>query len=536
MGAGASSLETLQNTLHLRPIWVPLSLLPTPSQWGEWGFWANVIRVPSYALFLGLMGMLLGPPSPRRGYFIFLSVFSIIMALGPYVGLWKIVHSLPGLTQLRFPFWWVFLLPICVSFFCAHGIDHLLSLPTGFPPKVRRGLKSLLIVGLAAGAIFLLRYKDEMSTKTRMALENSLLLTGLLLLCAVGMIIGAFVSLRPGAARRGVLLGVTSTVISLFASIAFAINDPMVIRSLSAIGWKENNPPSGPQMFRTATDLSPYDVWMKNAIRRHYNYTPNLTVLNGTLTTGHYFSLFPYWSANMSTWSQEALKGNKTKQVYLNLGSARQLFRSDESIFENVGFAGEESLNRAKIYENQNAVSRAMVVSSYRLFDDEGALIEFLESSTDFDPRRDMVILRRDAEAWNLRAYEISGGPTTIPPKATIVVERPDRLEIELDRTAPNVAFLVLSDTFYPGWKASVDGVNQEVLRVNYAFRGVQLPGGSKRVVFTFDPLIPDGALPLPTFFLFAVGVSVLLRHYLNRSGSVRKNSQSIGRVTHSEK
>jgi hypothetical protein len=509
----AKSLEILQNTLHLTPIWAPWSLFPTPPRWGGWIYWSNVVRFPIYALFLSVLGMLPGAMAPRRGYFIFLCVFTILMALGPYVGLWKIVHSLPGLNQLRFPFRWLFLLPICISYFSANGVDNLLNLPNGFLSKtVRWSLRSILIVCLAAGGTFLIRYNRELLLTTWMALETSPWFTGLLWLSTIGMVIAAFLSLTAGASRHGVVLGITLTIISLFATIAFLIQDPMVIRNLAMIGWKGDSPSSESQTFRTSTDLSPYDVWMTNTIHRHYNYTPNLTVLNGTLTTGYYFSFFPYWSANVSTWGSEALKGDKKKQVYLNLSSAKWFFLSDDSISEKMGFSA-GSFNGMKAFENSNALTRAAVVSSYRLFDNESALVDFLESSTDFDPRRELVILRHDAEAWGLQSFKTTSKPAGIPPKAAIMTERPDRIEIKIDPPSQRGEFLVLSDTYYPGWKATVDGVRQEVLRVNYAFRGIKLPEGSRKVVFSFDPLVPDAALPLPTLILSVLGVAMLVRY-----------------------
>lgn len=527
-GAG-KSLEALQNTLYLNPLWAPLSLFPTPPRGGDWEFYSSSLHFPFYALFIGFIGVLLVKQAPRRGYFIFLCMFSILMALGPHVGLWKIVHSLPGLKQLRFPVRWIFFLPICISFYSAHGVDHLLNLPSGcLPIGFRRVLKSILVVGLAIEAVFIIRYNRELLLQTRMALESSPWLTGLLWLSAIGMVIAAFLSLIEGSVRRGIVLGVTLTVISLFATVAFEIQDPMIIRNLSMIGWKGGNPPSEPQSFRTSIDLSPYDVWLTNTVSSHYNYTPNLTILNGTLTTGYYFSFFPYWSSNVSTWCQDALKGDHKKQIYLNLSSAKWFFISDGSFSQRTASSA-ASLKGMKAYENPKAMSRASVVYSYRLFEDEVALVDFLESSKDFDSRRVMAILRKDAKSWNLLSDANEPNITTIPPKATIVAERPDRLEIELELAAPKEAFLVLSDTYYPGWKAVVDGVQKEVLRANYAFRGIKLPKGTKQVVFFFDPLVPDAVLPLPTFLLSAVGVAMLLRHCLIRISKCKKSTVNKG-------
>jgi uncharacterized membrane protein YfhO len=52
--------------------------------------------------------------------------------------------------------------------------------------------------------------------------------------------------------------------------------------------------------------------------------------------------------------------------------------------------------------------------------------------------------------------------------------------------TDPGV--LILSDTYYPGWEVTVDGLPSQLLRANYALRGVYLPTGNHQVVFRFAP------------------------------------------------
>ncbi len=512
--AGADiPLEVLQNTLHLQASWLPLSLFPTPFYWGDGWNWSNLIRFPFYVLFLGGIGLLLGGGSHRRGFFVFLLVFSVLMALGPYVGLWKIVHSLPILEHFRYPFRWLFFLPICMSFLSARGMDLLLNRPYDYPlGGSGRILRAVIIISSVVGVAIFIRYYATISRLTQKSIENSPYLTGLLWFCVIGMVIAIYVSLTRTYARSGVVWGSALTVASLFATIAFGIQDPMAIRNLDGIGWKRGGTPGEPQSYRTSSAIPPGEIFLSNTLNRHYPYTPNLTVLNETLTTGYYFSFFPYWSANVSSWCKDALDGDHKKRIFLNLSGAKWLFPRAESSFERTSFPV-VPYGPTMAYENLQAMPRASVVFSPRYFSDEGSLVAFLESST-FDSRRDVALLTKDAHVWN---FESDAKPALIPIEAKILEERPDRMKIALNPVPIDEVFLVLSDTYFPGWRALIDGEEVEVLRVNYAFRGIKLPEGSREIVFFFDPLVPDVVLPLPALILTGLGGAMLLRHRLIR-------------------
>ena len=72
--------------------------------------------------------------------------------------------------------------------------------------------------------------------------------------------------------------------------------------------------------------------------------------------------------------------------------------------------------------------------------------------------------------------------------------------------------FLVLADTFYPDWQATLDGKPVEILRANYAFRAVALPPGEHTVVFRYLPrsFLVGSAISLLTL-LVTVGALVVL-------------------------
>jgi uncharacterized membrane protein YfhO len=47
---------------------------------------------------------------------------------------------------------------------------------------------------------------------------------------------------------------------------------------------------------------------------------------------------------------------------------------------------------------------------------------------------------------------------------------------------------LVLTDLYYPGWRAEVNGEEAEVFRVNGLVRGVAVKAGSSSVIFSYRP------------------------------------------------
>jgi hypothetical protein len=68
----------------------------------------------------------------------------------------------------------------------------------------------------------------------------------------------------------------------------------------------------------------------------------------------------------------------------------------------------------------------------------------------------------------------------------TVVREEDERLELrtEVDRRS----VLVVSDTFFEGWTASVDGSRTEIVRTDECLRGLLVPAGSHAIVLEFRP------------------------------------------------
>ena len=81
----------------------------------------------------------------------------------------------------------------------------------------------------------------------------------------------------------------------------------------------------------------------------------------------------------------------------------------------------------------------------------------------------------------------LSALPEPLPITATVDTLEPGHIVVRLDRPAPAGAALVVSENYYPGWKATVDGRAATVGRTDYTLVGVELPEGARRVELRFD-------------------------------------------------
>jgi hypothetical protein len=125
------------------------------------------------------------------------------------------------------------------------------------------------------------------------------------------------------------------------------------------------------------------------------------------------------------------------------------------------------------ISENDDVLPRAFVVMGARPLPPRPEVLEAMKT-TDF---QEVVLLdgfegeeagsRSGFHAADIRRYE------------------PNRVEIEVRGEA---GFLVLTDVWYPGWTATLDGEPVDIWRANHAFRAVAVPEGTHTIVFRFEP------------------------------------------------
>ena len=94
------------------------------------------------------------------------------------------------------------------------------------------------------------------------------------------------------------------------------------------------------------------------------------------------------------------------------------------------------------------------------------------------------------------------------------------RLHLQV-KAAENV-MLVLSDTYYLGWKALVDGRPEKIYQANYAFRAIPLRAGIHQVKFIYDPVSFKWGAGVTFLGILICIVYILVTRYKRRGASPR--------------
>jgi hypothetical protein len=102
------------------------------------------------------------------------------------------------------------------------------------------------------------------------------------------------------------------------------------------------------------------------------------------------------------------------------------------------------------------------------------------------DPRFDMSRAALFDTAAPVHAQQISKLPDTLGIVARATHYEPGHITVALDRPAPAGAALVVTENYYPGWSATVDGKPAAIGRADYVLIGVELPAGAKTIQLDF--------------------------------------------------
>jgi len=158
-----------------------------------------------------------------------------------------------------------------------------------------------------------------------------------------------------------------------------------------------------------------------------------------------------------------------------------------------------KSAEGVSVYENKAAMPRVFFAGDVIEVAGPAESLARMRSP-DFDPHKMTVVENSKSRSYEdgiIRDTFGAGTPTRAI--ANIKVDARNSVVVETEDEAGGL--LVLSDNYYPGWTATIDGQPTKIFRANHTMRAVHVPAGQHLVSFRFAP---------PLFFasLYVSGVA----------------------------
>jgi hypothetical protein len=162
-----------------------------------------------------------------------------------------------------------------------------------------------------------------------------------------------------------------------------------------------------------------------------------------------------------------------------------------------------------KIYENTTVLPRAFLVSGVLFVATDDEALQLMQAPA-FDPAQTVVLMGDGSRAGQRDREKNPSIPLSFPP--SIVSYSPEQITIDVD--APRDGHLVLTDAYYPGWIATIDGQPVTIERADILFRAVHVPAGQHRVEFRYQPqsFAIGAAVSIGTIVMLIFGWLILRR------------------------
>lgn len=164
----------------------------------------------------------------------------------------------------------------------------------------------------------------------------------------------------------------------------------------------------------------------------------------------------------------------------------------------------EVPLSFVRVYENRHALPTAYVVHKTVLKEKEDEVLAEVAKPA-FNARSVAVI-----EDKNLPPLTGADMPSVADEVNSV---RTDNNTLSVDVKTDTAGFLVVTDQYFPGWHAVVDGVEVPIAHANYLFKGISVGPGTHKIVFYFRPTFLNLSLVLLALcFILNTAAFIFLR------------------------
>lgn len=127
-----------------------------------------------------------------------------------------------------------------------------------------------------------------------------------------------------------------------------------------------------------------------------------------------------------------------------------------------------------QIYENKQVLPRYFITGNFKVENKKTILNSIYNTNTDL--KRTIFL----EESPNIKIDKNSTG------EAKLLSYKSNKIKFSTKSQGNGILFL--SDNYYPGWQAYVDGISTKIYRADYSFRAILVPSGKHEVTFSYNP------------------------------------------------
>jgi len=457
-------------------LFVPNYLLPLSAghYWGL-GFFCDFPYFLSH--YLGVILLLLavfsfaGPDKLRVLFWLILAGFGLVMILGSNLGIYPLLYKyLPGFHLFRFPEKFFLFLNFGFILLAVYGYEFLSGRKWFFPLGSWACLSAavIIVILLLTHPLKIKELGDNYYAISGYLFWRSILRVSGFFLVGLGLILRVE---RVKVGWLGLGLGLV-----LFGDLFFAHHrlNPVTtkdffrpntfIRELLA---KEQDRIIPPRIFSISPPQQELVLQrQKDPMLIHKNFRNSLEDVWGV-----------YFGLNNIRWPGGTFYPVEVNK-YKRLIAGRNWPQNDLILARSgVEYLYYRDRGFTKI---SGTFPRAMIFYQARAISDRDQ-IERLWSAPDF-PAGQVLLIESESGKTDPGSASLGSEPARI-------VEYQNE-KVVVDAEARQAGWLLLLDSYYPGWSAEVDGQPVEIYRGDGFFRAVKIPEGKHRVVFRYFPAV----------------------------------------------
>ena len=439
---------------------------------GYWNYWETGLYVGILPLFLAVIALLRWREKRHLLFFAGFGLFAVLYAMGNNFVLHRFFFEfVPGFSRFKTPARIGILFALCTALLAAFAIDDLLY------EQITAQRKRLFVrvAGITGGVVMVLF----------LAVRTGVLDSALSFLANADVRTAVFKDLNGSLIVVVISFGVLLWLIQSRTIIAGIVLTGVLFFDLYSFGADQNNNKTNPtEYFSQAANI----VGFLKREGEHELFRVNTRNSQGLIMDRN----------------QGMVDRIFSMEGYTPLALHRTIMPIQPDRFlglENVKYKTVTVGNKLSLVPNPSYLPRAFMVYRTHLSTSEDSLVAYM-SGSDFNGK---TIAALEAP--------IPGGfqedTSIVSWTANVTAYRDNGMTIHVQ--TERAGLLVVSETFFPGWRAFVDGKDALILRCDYKLRGLQIPVGDHIVEMVYAPAsyATGAAASLASLLVCGAGISL---------------------------